>query len=103
MTTSNRPPDHLPQVRGGNRRHIRKAVRRLKNGTRYPRSRNSQNVENSLAFSNGYSADSGGRGSGIRGPRAVIESELAAITWTPIVPGSCVLVAQLRRPALVKP
>jgi hypothetical protein len=33
----------------------------------------------------------------------VIEAELGGIAWTPIVPGSAVVVAQLRRSSLVKP
>jgi hypothetical protein len=52
-----------------------------------------------------FSLENRGRGSGgIVGPRNVIAIEIdAALTWTPLVPGGAILVAQLRRSPLVKP
>lgn len=74
--------------------------------TRYRSQAKPRNAKNPPAVSMTCGADFADRGSGICGPRSVIEAEIgAALTWVETVSGGGVvsLAAQLHRPALRKP
>jgi hypothetical protein len=82
----------------------RKPVQRLKNGARYPHEGLQRNDAKSPCGTDTFLADFAGRGSGIRGPRHVIEAEIGGRSWTEEISAAGVRshVTQIRPAALIE-
>jgi hypothetical protein len=85
-------------------RNDRKPVQRLKNGAHYPHEALQRNDVKSPCGTGTFLADFAGRGSGIHGPRHVIEAEIGGRNWAEVLSADGVrsYVRQIGRSALVE-
>jgi hypothetical protein len=79
-------------------------VQRLKNGARYPHEGLQRNDAKSPCGTGTFLADFAGRGSGIHGPRHVIEAEIGGRNWTEVFSADGVrsVVTRIRPAALIE-
>lgn len=82
----------------------RNVLQRLKNGARYPHSGLQRNDAKSACSTGTFLADFAGRGSGIHGPRHVIEAEIGGRNWVEVFSADGVrsYVTQIRPAALIE-